>query len=316
VAAAWAHTPAAPLLAVDGLAWSLRPEVLLPLLIVAALYALGWSRLSRRAPGSVAARRPALVLVGLTALVLALLSPFDALAETLFVAHMIQHMLLIMVAAPAFLLADPFPLVVWALPGVARVRVRRWITRASVPGRLWRAVTAMPLAWIVFACILWGWHVPRAYDAALASRRVHDVEHLSFFVGALVFWWPVMHPAPRFRAGAPYPVRVVYLVLGAFQTAALGLLITLAPAVLYRSYAGGSRPGGLDALDDQMWGGVMMWGLGGLIDMIAVLVLVYRSLGPDVSGSLAAGPPSRAQPPSLARRDPFTDGHSESTTLK
>lgn len=309
MATAWAHPPGtSPAAATLGdLSWSVRLEVVLPLLALAGLYALGHSRLSRRAPRSIAARRPLLVLAGLAAFVLALLSPLDGLAEALFVAHMVQHMLLIAVAAPALLLADPFPIVVWALPVAARLRVRRFITRASVLGRVWRAATGMRLAWIVSACILWGWHIPRAYDAALASRWLHDVEHLSFFVGALVFWWPVIHPAPRFRRAPPDPLRVVYLVLGAFQTAALGLWLTLAPAVLYRSYTGVSRPGGLGALDDQTWGGIVMWGLGGSIDMLAVLILVYRSLG---------GEPGPTQRPSLVSSDAFTDGHSESRMLK
>ena len=304
---AWAHVSGTPPAPLGDLSWSLRPEVVLPLLALAGLYALGHSRLARRAPRSIAARRPVLILVGLAALVLALVSPLDGLAATLFVAHMVQHMLLIMVAAPALLLADPFPIVVWALPVATRPHLRRWITRTSVLGRLWRNATAMRLAWIVSACILWGWHVPGAYDAALSSRWLHNLEHASFFVGAIVFWWPVIHPAPRFRPAPPHALRVVYLVLAAFQTAALGLVLTLAPAVLYRSYAAVSRPGGLDALEDQMWGGVAMWALGGSIDMLAVLVLVYRSLG---------GEPGPAQRPSLASSDAFTVGHSESTMLK
>jgi cytochrome c oxidase assembly factor CtaG len=296
VAAAWAHESAASRVATGDLSWSLRPEVVLPLLVLAGVYALGWSRLSRRTSRSAGTRRPALVLVGLAALGLALLSPLDGLADTLFVAHMLQHMLLVMVAAPALLLADPFPAVVWALPGAARLRARRWIRRASVAGRLWQGATAMPVAWILSACILWGWHLPGAYDAALSHRFLHDVEHLSFFAGALLFWWPVIHPAPRFRRGAAYPLRVVYLVLGAFQRAALGLWLTLAPAVLYRSYA---EAGGPRALEDQMWGGVVMWGLGGLIDTIAVLVLVHRSLGVVDMGGLARAPrpPGRPEPP-------------------
>ena len=286
MATAWAHASGTPPAGTLGdLSWSVRPEVLLPLLAMAGLYALGHARLSRRAPRSLGARRPVLVLVGLAALVLALLSPLDGLADASFAAHMVQHMLLIMVAAPAFLLADPFPIMIWAWPVAARLRMRRWITRVSVLGRCWRTATAMPVAWVVSACILWGWHVPRAYDAALASRFMHDLEHVSFFVGAIVFWWPVIHPAPRFRRAPPYPLRVVYLVLAAFQTAALGLWLTLAPTLLYRSYAGASRPGGLGALEDQMWGGIAMWGLGGLIDMIAVLVLVYRSLLIDHMGA-------------------------------
>jgi cytochrome c oxidase assembly factor CtaG len=140
--------------------------------------------------------------------------------------------------------------------------------------------------------------VPGAYDAALAHRALHDLEHLCFFGAAVLFWWPLVHPAPRYRRAASAPARVVYLVLGAFQTGALGLALTLAPAVLYRSYAG---DGG--ALDDQAWGGLIMWGVGGLVDMLAVLALVARSLG--------AG-----QRASLASSAAFTDGHSSSTMLK
>ena len=291
---AWAHGPTAP----GDLAWQFRPEVVVPLLVLGGLYALGWSRLSRR---PLAMRRPAFAVAAFAAVAAALLSPLDQLAETRFAAHMVQHLLLILVAAPALLLADPFPAIVWTLPYAWRLGCRRWITRGSPAGRVWRLATAMTPAWIVSACILWGWHLPSAYDAALSRRWLHDLEHLTFILGALLFWWPVIHPAPRFRRGAPYPARVVYLVLGAFQTAALGLLITLAPGVLYRSYP--------DALDDQAWGGVVMWGLGGLIDTLAVLVLVYRALGGD-------GPRRDAQRPSLARSAAFTDGHSESTTLK
>jgi putative membrane protein len=280
VATAWAHTPGTP--PADLTAG--RPEILLPLLVLASLYALGWFRLSRRARPSRAARRPAFTLVGFTALVVALLSPLDQLADRLFAAHMVQHMLLIMVAAPALLLADPFPIVVWALPRAWRLRIGHSITRGSAAGRVWRAATAMAPAWIVSACLLWSWHLPSAYDAALAHRRLHDLEHLSFFLGAVLFWWPVIHPAPHYGRGASYPARVVYLVLGAFQTAALGLLITLAPTVLYRSYAGE-----LAALEDQTWGGVVMWGVGGAIDMLAVLIVLYAALG---SASSSPTPPA------------------------
>jgi putative membrane protein len=176
------------------------------------------------------------------------------------------------------------------------VRAGRWLTRASPFGRVWGSLTAMRVTWIGYALILWGWHVPVAYDAALADRFVHDVQHVTFFIGAVLFWWPVIHPAPRFRRLVPHALRIVYLVLAAFQTAALGLLLTLTPAVLYRSYAAAVRPEGLSALDDQVWGGVVMWGIGGLIDMLAVLVLLYRCLSLDARGRPAALERARASP--------------------
>jgi cytochrome c oxidase assembly factor CtaG len=190
---------------------------------------------------------------------------------------MAQHMLLVTVAAPALLLAEPFPAVLWALPRPARVRAGRWLHRAAPAGRVLAGATAMTVTWIAYAAVLWGWHLPAAYDAALSDRRLHDLEHVAFFVGAGLFWWPVVRPAPRLRPPAPPPLRIVYLVLGAFQTAALGLLLTVAPMALYRTYATGA--GAAAALDDQTWGGVIMWTVGGLVDMLAVLVLLHRSLG-------------------------------------
>jgi cytochrome c oxidase assembly factor CtaG len=247
-----------------------RLEVLLPLLLVSVLLALGSWRLAQRRPGAVTAARMIFGGGALACVTVALLSPLDALADRLFAAHMVQHMALVMLAAPALLLADPFPLALWALPRALRRRLGRRLTRASVVGRLWFVATTMLLTWPAFTAVLWLWHVPAAYDAALSHRWLHDVEHASFFAAALLFWWPVIHPAPRFRPPAACPLRIVYLVLAAFQTAALGLVLTLAPTVIYRSYA---------VLDDQTRGGVVMWGLGGLIDMLAVLVVLYRGLG-------------------------------------
>ena len=264
-----------------------------PLLVLAALYGLGWWRLARRRPRGPAPARLALAFGGLAAIAAALASPLDALAERTFFAHMLQHMLLMMVAAPALLLADPLPIVLWALPAAGRRLAGRWLTRASRFGRAWRAATAMRFTWLAYAALLWLWHLPAAYDAALENRLVHDLEHVTFFLGALLFWWPVIDPAPRFRRRAAYGSRVAYVVLAAFQTGALGLALTLAPAVLYRSYTAAHQDP-LAALEDQAWGGIVMWAVGGLVDMLAALVLVYRSLGSAPPARLAVVPTDHA----------------------
>jgi len=232
--------------------------------------------------------RPLLALAAWGSIAAALLSPLDQLAHSLFVAHMAQHMLLIVVAAPALLLADPFPIMVWGLPRALRRGTPRWLRREAVLGRLWRALTPLPLTWLVYALILWLWHLPRAYDSALGDRLLHDVQHITFFVGALLFWWPVINPAPHFRASAPYSRRIVYLLLAAFQTAALGLVLTLSPSVLYPSYAVARQGGGLSPTEDQIWGGIVMWGVGGTIDMLAVLILLWRFLAAEPSRMPAA----------------------------
>jgi cytochrome c oxidase assembly factor CtaG len=256
-------------------AW--RLEVALPLAALIVVYAVGWARLARRSParlrrGLIA--RLALALGGLVAVAVALLGLHEAAHER-FVAHMVQHVLLMMVGVPALLLADPLAAVSWALPAGARARLRQGLRRRSPARRAWAALTRLPVAWAIWALVLGGWHLPAAYDATLAGGFVHDLAHLTLTAAAVVFWWPVLGPAPR-TATPPAAARVVYLVLAAFASGALGVVLAASPVPLYAYPAaaeGGSR------LDDQAWGGVVMWAVGGAIDMAAVLAVLGRAVG-------------------------------------
>jgi cytochrome c oxidase assembly factor CtaG len=247
--------------------------VLVGAALVAALHAVGWVRLGRRSAVPLSPRRPALVMAGLGTIVVALASPLDALAHERFAAHMLQHILLTMVAAPLVLLADPFPAVLWALPS----RLRRGLARGLVRGAWLRAVaatiTAPAAAWLLHVGTLWAWHIPVLYDAAVADPALHALEHLSFFLTALLFWWPLIAPAPRLSPPPALGQRVVALVLAALQTATLGLLLAVADRPVYASYAAS-----VDALADQARGGIIMWALGGAVDMAAVLALLWRFL--------------------------------------
>ena len=109
------------------------------------------------------------------------------------------------------------------------------------------------------------------------------LEHLAFFTGAILFWWPVVNPAPHVARSAHPVLRVVYLVTGALQSAALGLLLAASPSVLYPSYAASPEPGGLSPLDDQALGGVVMWGWGGAVDMLAVILLLHQFFTVDAA---------------------------------
>jgi putative membrane protein len=258
--------------------WRFRPEVTLPLALALVVYAIGWARLARRSPPR---RLPALVtrlalsLAGLVTLAIALVGLHE-LAHARFLPHMVQHLLIVTVGVPLLLLADPLPAVLWALPPRVRRSLAAQLTRRAPTRRAWRALTRLPVAWTLYALALWLWHLPAAYDAALASGWLHDLEHVSFALAAVVFWWPVTSPAPRL-APTPSPVaRVVYLVLAAFSSSALGVLLAASPAPLY-GYEGAG------ALEDQAWGGVVMWAVGGAIDMAAVLVLVARVVAAPAS---------------------------------
>jgi putative membrane protein len=261
-----------------GSAW--RLDVLGPVVLLGVTYAVGGGRLWRRAPGvsrRATAARAALALGALASLALALASPLHELVHERFSAHMVQHVVLTMMAAPALLLADPWPAGLWALPAGARAALGRLLAPGAPLRRAGRAMTRMPVAWLAHAVVLWLWHIPPLYEAALAHEPLHDLEHLTLFGSALLFWWPIANPAPRLRGAHP-GWQVVYLVLAAFQSGALGLLLAASPSVLYPAYATVASPAGLTPLEDQAWGGLIMWGVGGAIEMAAVLVLLGRFL--------------------------------------
>jgi len=255
-----------------------RPDVAVPLGLAILIYALGWTRLARRSPArrhAALSARLALSLGGLVVVAVALLGLHDAAHER-FLPHMVQHLLLMMVGVPALLLADPFAAALWALPVAARRRIASLLTERAPARRAWRALTRLPVAWTLYALGLWLWHLPAAYDAALASGWLHDLEHLTFAAAAVVFWWPVIGPAPRVAPPAAPAARVVYLVLAAFSSSALGVLLAASPVPLY---AYGPSPAGAGLLEDQAWGGVVMWAVAGAIDMAAVLAVVARVVG-------------------------------------
>lgn len=256
----------------------MRAVVAVPLALAVVVVARGaWRLRACRRPG-IGTGRLVAAAVGVTALGLALSDGVHAAAHELFTAHMAQHLLLVSVAAPALLLADLFAPILWGLPD----GLRRTLGRMLTPGRPLRRVvtygTRMALTWPAYVLVLWLWHLPGPYEAALRSGVVHDVEHILFFGAAVLFWWPALTPAPRV-APAPHPAaRVTYLVLAALQSAALGLWLSSRAEPLYTSYAATAPAWGLTGAEDQTWGGVLMWSVGSAVDMAAVLFVLARVL--------------------------------------
>ncbi len=296
-----------------------RPDVGLPLVALAAVYLTGWRRLRRRQRSLAPAWRLVAYLGGLATIAVALLSSLHDLAERLFAAHMVQHQLLLMVAPPALLLGNPFPYAMWGLPSRARRTLRRFLVEGRPARRVLRRLTWPPVAGLVYAVVLWGWHWPAAYEAALGAPWLHDLEHLTFFAGALLFWWPVVDPAPRTggrRGGLYYGMRIAYLILATAQNTLLGAVLSLTERVLYPSYAHDAGLFDLTPLEDQALGGGIMWS-GGHMYLVGILVVVWRALGAGESppsaraagvagiplarsGGHDAGSPSPSSPPELA----------------
>lgn len=189
----------------------------------------------------------------------------------------VQHLLLLMIAPLFFLLANPLAAFLWGLPKRIRLSVGRYLTRSSrFRLALW-ALTLMPVTWSLYVINLWAWHHPVLYQMALKNNWIHDLQHLLFFFTALLFWWPIVDPAPRLHGLICYGFRIVYLITATLQNTLLGMAISLPERVLYPFYAAVPKMRDLSPINDQALGGGIMW-VSGHMYLIPILVLVARML--------------------------------------
>jgi cytochrome c oxidase assembly factor CtaG len=260
-------------------AWVNEPLLLLGLGVTAALYWVGWCRLSRVAHGGAAsAGRATAFFAGLVTLLVALLSPIAAYSERLFFMHMIQHLLLLLIAPPLLLMGKPLVPVLWGLPTGARRQLARLMLPGRSLSRIGDFLTKPILAVVAFVLTIAIWHVPPFYDAAQGRTITHDLEHLMFFGVALLYWWPVVHPAGG-RRRLSYAWAIPYLVPPFVEGMLLGILLTFADTPLYRTYAAMEPTWGISTLGDQQIGGLVMWIPGGLfflIPVLGILTAIFR----------------------------------------
>jgi putative membrane protein len=265
-----------PVLSALFLSWDLRPQVIITLLLAGGTYARGWWRLRSRGVSQHSLAnmwRLVAYLSGLLILGVALMSPIDVLGGQLFFMHMIQHLLLVMIVPPLLLLANPLPFFMWGLPVPARHQVGRLLSRRSAFRRGLYTLTAPGLVWMAFVAFLLGWHDPSAYNAALRSNLIHDLEHLTFFGAAMLFWWLVIGAGPRIRSLSP-GVRLALLLVTVPVNMAAGVVIAFAAQPIYTYYTTVPRLWGISVLLDQMIGGVIMWIPGSMMYLLAALIII------------------------------------------
>lgn len=267
-------------------AWHVEPALAALLTLAATGY--GWAAVeaARRGHG-LPGWQVAAFSGGIVSLAVALLGPPSHYAGVAFSAHMVQHLLLIQLAAPLLVLGRPLPLLVRVLPQpVARRVIRTTVGRASVR-RLLRVGFHPMTATLAFNGSVIVWHLAPLYEAAVRSPLVHEVEHLAFFGTALLFWTALIDPPP----GTPRPTPGAAL-LALFTTwmvsDLLGATLTLAREPLYPLYAAASQPWGLTAGDDQRIGGLVMWVGGGLYYAAIMVGILAAAARPRLS-SLRAG---------------------------
>ena len=278
-------------------AWSWEPASVLLLALSALLYARGSRLLARRSThGTPARRRDALLFwCGWALLALALVSPLHALGGALFSAHMVQHELLVALAAPLLVAARPAAAMLWALPPAPR-GVAGGVASAGAARGAWRLATHPLVAFVVQAAVLWGWHLPGPYQATLRSEIVHALQHASFLVAAGLFWWSVLHARPS-SGGAGAAVASLFGTT--IHTGALGALLTLTDRPWYPSYGRSAWAWGLTPLEDQQLAGLVMWIPACLAYVVAALWIARRWLVEPDPGRLAR-PPVVAHPSAAA----------------
>lgn len=256
--------------------WDWRLEVIAGLLLMGTLYLRGWQSLRRREAHAHLSKgwRLAAYLGGLALVALALMSPIDVLGGQLFYMHMIQHLLLVMVAPPLLLIANPFPVIVWGLPQPARQKVAGLFAKPSAFRRVLRTVTPPGVAWMLFIALFLGWHDARAYNAALRFDWVHDLEHATFFGSAMLFWWHVTGAGPKIHGRFSVGMRAAYLLITVPVNMLTGVTIAFSSEPIYTFYTTVPRLWNIGVMEDQMLGGVLMWIPGSMMYIVAALILL------------------------------------------
>jgi putative membrane protein len=248
--------------------WEFDPWVVVPLALSAALYIRGVALLWRRAGvGRGVARWQALAFAsGWATLVAALASPLHEFGEHLFVAHMIEHELLMVVAPPLNLVSRPLGVWRHAFPRRWRIALVRGFG-GGASRRFWRWLMRPISATLLHGATIWIWHIPACLDATLVNENLHRLQHIGFLGTALIFWWALIRlPRRDYGAGA------MHVFLTMLHTNVLGALLTLTPVVMYPRQTADAPLFGLTALDDQQLAGLVMWVPGGVFYLAAGLV--------------------------------------------
>ena len=290
------HAP--PSLEALALDWHVQPLLIGGLVAAVA----GWlwirRRVARLHPGNgVPAVRSAAFYGGLAAVAVALMSGIEQYDTTLFSVHMVQHLLLMLVAAPLLVLAAPVTQLLRAASPEVRQRRLVPLLHSSVMTAIGHPV----VTWLVFTLVVWLTHFSPLFNDALEDRGIHDLEHGLYLGASVLFWWPAIAADPA-RRRVPYPVRVLYVLLQVPVNSFLGMAILFADAPLYAHYATLGEPYGITALADQQLAGGLMWLAGDVAFIGAILLLVAAWMRHEERDAPAAERRADAQRAALSAR--------------
>ncbi len=260
-------------------AWSLSGSQFILVVFMAAAYLLGLLRLQLRSQWqAVSYTRMAYGIGGFAVLIFALAGPPEAFSETMFFSHMMQHILIAMVASVLLLAAKPMACYLWAMPETVRIGLAPALNSKGWIRRFNAFLTNPRFALLAFVLTIWGWHVPEAYELAVRNEAAHFTMHISMFATAILFWWPIIGPPPV-RSQLTDPQRIIYLILVVTPTAVLAAIITLSNSVIYTSYIDTPHHFTLTPWEDQRIGGLLMWIPGNVVYLATLTTLFFRWFG-------------------------------------
>ena len=267
--------------------WSIQFWPTLGLILLALIYFRGWLKLRKQVPHRFDGWRVASFLGGVGIVFLALDSPLDTFSNLLLQAHMVQHLLLMMIAPPLLLLANPFLPLLTGLPRPIVRHVIRPFLLWNTCKRFGRWLTHPKVTWILFVVMTLGWHAPPLYELTLRSPTWHIVEHACFLGSGVLFWWPVILPWPS-RPQWPEWAIIPYLLLADVQNTVLSAFLTFADRVVYPTYGLVPQFPGMNPLSDQHAAGAIMWVPGSIVYLIPAAIIAMRFLSPrrQISGRL------------------------------
>jgi cytochrome c oxidase assembly factor CtaG len=206
-----------------------------------------------------------------------LASPLDTFSPFVLTAHMLQHMMLMMIAPPLLLLGEPLIPIVRGMPRFAAREFAGPLLNWRLAQQVGLAMTNPIVALILMGVVMLAWHVPALYEFALRSSAWHQVEHSCFFFASIIFWWPVVQPWPT-RAQWPRWAMVPYLVIADLQNTVLSAVLVFSDKALYPSYAAGPSLFGFTPQEDQAAAGAIMWVVGSLAFIVPAILIAIQCL--------------------------------------
>lgn len=271
--------------------WEWRPSILAVCAAFCILYVAGWARLRRHSRHSQTAtvRALALYLLGVGFLIYALLSFLDVYGGLLLTIHMLQHLVLLMVAPCLILWANPFPAMLWALPSAWRGTVTLHLQGNSRFRRLLAKTTPMPALYGLYVGGILLWHDPNLYNQAQNNNWIHDLEHVTFFGTALLFWWPIFGASPRVHGVVGYPGRMAALLLCVPPHVIVGAWLSFIEYPVYSYFESVPRTFGMSVMQDQKLAGIIMWIPSSMMYLAGVIILLAQLLT-RTSNAESSGP--------------------------